>query len=95
MPALDFPPPVVAKPARERDYVPPLENGDRLSGDEFMRRYENMPGVKAELINGIVYTASPVRHAQHGQPHLILSGWLSVYLSRHPDLEGGDNATIV
>ena len=74
--------------------VPPLENGDRLSGEEFMRRYEAMPGVKAELVHGVVYMASPLRFTRHAEPHLSLSGWLSLYLARHPDLIGGDNATI-
>jgi hypothetical protein len=35
---------------------PPLRDGDRLTSDEFMRRWEAMP----ELIDGIVYMASPV-----------------------------------
>lgn len=38
----------------------PLEQGDRLTRDEFERRYEAMPpGVKAELINGVVYMPIP------------------------------------
>jgi hypothetical protein len=41
---------------------PLLEAGDRLSRDEFERRYERMPHLKkAELIEGIVYLPSPVR----------------------------------
>ncbi|MEO1634032.1 MAG: Uma2 family endonuclease, partial [Cyanobacteria bacterium J06631_9] len=48
--------------------VPPLENGDRLSRSEFERRYSAMPEVKkAELIEGIVYMASPLRHQPHGK----------------------------
>ncbi len=44
-------------------YVPLLENGDRLSRPEFERRYAAMPeNVKAELIDGVVYKASPARH---------------------------------
>ena len=40
----------------EQELVPPLENGDSLGADEFMRRYEAMPEVKkAELIEGTVY----------------------------------------
>ena len=46
----------------------PLENGDRLSRLEFERRYQAMPELKkAELIEGRVYMASPVRII-HGQP---------------------------
>jgi uncharacterized protein YktB (UPF0637 family) len=41
---------------------PLLEAGDRLSRDEFERRYERLPCLKkAELIEGIVYMPSPVR----------------------------------
>ena len=43
-----------------------LEPGDRLSRDEFERRYERMPHVKkAELIEGIVYRPSPARFGKH------------------------------
>lgn len=36
--------------------LPPLHHGDRLSLEEFQRRYANMPNVgKVELINGMVY----------------------------------------
>jgi uncharacterized protein YktB (UPF0637 family) len=49
---------------------PLLEAGDRLSRDEFERRYERMPHLKkAELIEGIVYLPSPVRVKKHAQPH--------------------------
>jgi hypothetical protein len=55
--------------------VPPLENGDHLTRDEFERRYEAMPGLKkAELIEGVVYVPSPVRFDQHGSPHAALIG---------------------
>jgi hypothetical protein len=41
--------------------APVLANGDRLTRDEFERRYEAMPKVKkAELIEGTVYMPSPV-----------------------------------
>ncbi len=60
--------------------VPPLENGDRLSRDEFERRYEAMPdGCRAELIEGIVYMAAALRLNSHGQPHSFLNAWLATY----------------
>ena len=38
--------------------LPPLEQGDHLSRDEFERRYFAMPDVnKAELIEGVVRAA--------------------------------------
>ena len=44
-------------------HLPPLESGHRLTRPEFERRYAAAIHIKkAELIEGIVYIASPVRH---------------------------------
>jgi hypothetical protein len=60
--------------------LPILEGGDRLSRAEFERRYQGMPEVKkAELIEGVVYVASPLRYRQHGRPHRDIMTWLGVY----------------
>src|SRR5688500_20062771 len=77
-------------------WVPPLENGDRLTRAEFERRYSAMPEVKkAELIEGIVHMPSPVRTKRHGRPHVILNGWLAYYLSKTPGLEEhGDKSPV-
>lgn len=73
-----------------------LESGDRLSRAEFHRRYEENPEVrKAELIEGVVYVASPVRTAQHGIPEADLGAWLSLYRAAHPELRVAHNATVV
>ncbi len=75
--------------------IPALENGDRLTRIEFERRYHAMPNVKkAELIEGIVYMPSPVRHRQHGEPHSYLMGWLVVYMAGTPGVQVGDNSTV-
>jgi hypothetical protein len=75
--------------------IPPLENGDRLSREEFERRYDAMPHLKkAELIEGIVYMGSPVSHRRHSRPHLNVMYWLGHYLSATPGLDGGDNGSI-
>ncbi len=72
----------------------PLENGDRLTRSEFERRYQAMPRVKgAELIEGKVYMASPVRII-HGQPHAYIIGWLAVYHAATPGTQFADNTTI-
>ena len=53
--------------AKREPTLPPLENGDRLTQAEFERRYNAMPHLKkAELIEGVVYVPSPVRHRQLG-----------------------------
>ncbi len=75
--------------------VLPLENGDRLSRAEFERRYSAMPQLKkAELIEGMVYMASPLRFRSHGKPHAHIMGWLAVYEAATPGVELGDNATV-
>ena len=99
MPVLDLSPPA----RRPRPSVPPpLENGDRLDPEEFMRRYEAMPGVTAELLDGVVYIknvkgsmASPVRHVDHAAPHADLALLLGTYRVRNPGVLGGDNGTVI
>lgn len=74
---------------------PPLESGDRLKRDEFERRYANDPNVKkAELIEGVVYVASPLRFYSHANPHAIIMGWLSTYWFATPGTLLADNPTL-
>ncbi|MDR7922508.1 MULTISPECIES: Uma2 family endonuclease [unclassified Thermosynechococcus] len=74
--------------------LPPLENGDRLTRDEFERRYAAMPHLKkAELIEGIVYVASPVR-VSHSQPHAEIMAWLGFYKAVTPGVLVYDNPTV-
>ncbi len=74
---------------------PPLESGDRLTRDEFERRYQLMPqNMKAEFIEGVVYLASPVRARGHGRPHAQIIGWLLVYTAATPGVDLQDNATV-
>jgi Uma2 family endonuclease len=73
--------------------VPPLESGDRLTRAEFERRYKVTPETfKAELIEGVVYVASPVR-LLHGVPHAALMTWLGVYQAATPGVSVADNTT--
>jgi Uma2 family endonuclease len=75
--------------------LPPLENGDRLTRDEFERRYEAMPHLKkAELIEGVVYVPSPVRYRHHGAPHAHLISWLGQYAAGTPGVAVSDNSTV-
>ncbi|NET56602.1 MAG: Uma2 family endonuclease [Symploca sp. SIO2E6] len=75
--------------------IPPLENGDRLTLAEFERRYITMPKLKkAELIEGIVYMASPLRITQHGEPHSSIITWLGVYKAATTGVQLGDNCTV-
>jgi Putative restriction endonuclease len=83
--------PDTSEPAK----VPPLRNGDRLTAEEFERRYDAMPGLKkAELINGVVYMAPPVSLDDHAAPHFDFVGWLALYRLATPGVRGADNATL-
>jgi Uma2 family endonuclease len=82
-------------PHLPESFVPPLENGDRLTRAEFERRYAAMPeNVRAELVEGVVIMASPVRHTMHGQPHADLTTWAGMYRVGTPGVLSGDNATV-
>lgn len=83
---------IETKPIRT---VPSLRAGDRLSRDEFERRYEAMPDLKkAELIEGVVYMPSPVATDSHGAPQFSFITWLGVYQSQTPGVQGADNASL-
>jgi Uma2 family endonuclease len=49
---------------------------------------------KAELIEGVVYVASPVRVRQHGQPHSDIIGWLVAFSAATPGVMVCDNSTV-
>jgi Uma2 family endonuclease len=72
---------------------PKLRHGERLSRTEFERRYEAMPNVKAELLDGVVYVMSSPVSTDHGSPHFKFSSWLGYYEAHTPGVEGGDNTT--
>lgn len=56
--------------------IPPLVQGDKLSREEFLRRWEAMPDVKrAELIAGVVYLPSPTSR-KHASCDANVTIWL-------------------
>jgi Uma2 family endonuclease len=72
---------------------PPLREGDRLTRDEFLRRWEGMPDLqRAELIDGIVYMPSPVSNV-HSDFHFLLNAWLGFYAAVTPGCKGGTAGT--
>ena len=75
--------------------TPVLHAGDKLTRDEFERRYSAMPHVKkAELIEGVVYMPSPVRYTHHGNPHTLLAYWLVSYAEATPGLGYATDCTL-
>ncbi len=80
--------------ATDASGLPLLRDGDRLTADEFLRRYERMPDVKkAELIEGIVHMASPVS-STHAKQHTRIGYWLTTYQLATDGVESLDNATL-
>jgi Uma2 family endonuclease len=78
---------------RDEDF-PLLDTGYHLTADEFHRRYKLMPeGVRAELIEGIVYMSSPVT-VKHSQPHASLTGWCWFYTAQTPGIVAELSATV-
>lgn len=85
------PPP---RPSKIESNIPVLENGDKLTAPEFLRRYEAMfETKKAELINSTVFMASPVRFT-HSQPDGLFQTWIGVYAANTPGLLSLPNVTV-
>jgi hypothetical protein len=84
----------IAQPSVPR--LLPLENGDRLTAEEFERRYDAMQHLKkAELIGGRVYLiSSPVSTDYQGEPHADVITWLGHYRALTPGIQLADNATV-
>jgi hypothetical protein len=75
------------------EQVPPLSPGDKLTREEFLRRWEAHPEIeRAELIGGIVYMPSPVS-LEHGKIEWDVGIWLGTYAVATPGTDGGHNVT--
>ncbi|MCC7364781.1 MAG: Uma2 family endonuclease [Dehalococcoidia bacterium] len=73
--------------------LPPLASGDRLTRAEFERRYEQCPGMRAELVEGVVYVASPVS-IDHSESHNAMATWLGLYRSMTPGVRAANDGTV-
>src|SRR6266542_1113746 len=75
--------------------LPPLKPGDRLTREEFERRYDAMPQLKkAELIEGVVHIPSPIPLSRLGNPRIALIGWLGTYDAYTRGVKVGADASI-
>ncbi|HEX6984762.1 MAG TPA: Uma2 family endonuclease [Planctomycetaceae bacterium] len=82
-----------APPAHDR-HPAELHSGDRLDRATFHALYLKTPETfKAELIDGVVYVASPVSR-RHSSPHGTVVTWLGVYEAYTPGVGKGDNGTV-
>ena len=76
--------------------LPPLRQGDKLTSDEFLRRWEAMPDLKhAELLDGIVYCMPSPVLMSHSNSHIDMGFWLSLYRDATPGCDAGLEATWV
>lgn len=74
---------------------PTLRQGDRMSQPEFHRAYELTPEhVRAELVEGVVYMASPLS-VHHGDAHALMAALLGMYALATPGVRPTDNATVI
>ena len=73
--------------------TPELLEGDSLTSDEFLRRWDAIPDLKrAELIDGIVYMPSPVS-LRHQEFQVFLTNWVSNYSCAIPGCRAGLEGT--
>ena len=71
---------------------PGLVTGERLTVEEFLRRWEDLPDLKnAELIDGVVYVPSPVS-LDHGTFDFLIHWWLAPMRMRLLDAKGAATA---
>ena len=71
----------------------PLVSGERLSREEFLRRWEALPELKfAELLEAVVYVPSPLS-LPHGSQDFVVAHWLGDYAQATPGCDGGLNTT--
>jgi hypothetical protein len=70
-----------------------LVPGQRLTVEEFMRRWEALPEIwYAELLDGVVYMPSPVSR-EHDRLERSLGGWLWYYAAYTPGCDNGGQGT--
>jgi hypothetical protein len=73
--------------------IPPLSPGEKLTREEFLRRWDAHPEIKnAELIAGVVYMPSPVSR-EHSIVMARVTTWLGTYAASTPGTESGADAT--
>src|SRR5262245_15596380 len=71
----------------------PLIAGDRLTREEFLRRWDQMPELKrAELIGGVVYMPSPLSADLSNVDSAVIY-WLKHYALHTPGCQASNNAT--
>jgi Uma2 family endonuclease len=87
--------PALLERSPKKSLLPPLEGGDRLSRAEFERRYEAMAkSFHAELLEGEVYVASPIRWGRHTLHQGRLIRVITLHQAFTPGTEAGGETTV-
>lgn len=76
--------------------IPPLEPGDQMDFEEFVRRWAAYPSLKrAELLDGEVFMpAAAVTADFHARPHAHLMTWLGTYAGHTSGVDVLNDPTI-
>jgi Uma2 family endonuclease len=81
-------------PASALVLPPPIHEGDRLDGAEFLRRWEAMPDLThAELIGGTVFFMPSPVSLLHSDAHTEMIRWLLSYDEATPGCQTGIDCT--
>jgi Uma2 family endonuclease len=73
--------------------IPQLVTGMRMTPEEFLATWEQLPDLKhAELIDGVVYVSSPVSF-DHSEPQNAYAVLFGIYCLHTPDCQSGFEAT--
>jgi Uma2 family endonuclease len=86
---------VLDRPTARPRLAGPLYPGDHIADRrEFHRLYEQMPGVRAELVGGVVYMPSPVS-LFHSQLASKIQFWLALYEAATPGTAATGETTVL
>jgi Uma2 family endonuclease len=78
----------------DAESIPPLQAGDRLTREEFERRWDLHPEIKkAELIDGLVFLEMTVG-MDHAEAHGAAALWMGTYAATTSGVQMLDNATV-
>lgn len=73
-----------------------LENGARLSREEFHRLYEQCEGLEhVELIEGVVYMPSPIKFLGHSREQALAIEWMAGFARFRADIEWGPPSSLL
>lgn len=79
----------------------PIEDGEHLTADELIRRWEALPEEwrakhkHVELLEGVVRMSPPISIGFHGVPQFSFMSFLGIYAWATPGVLGSGNASVI